>query len=190
MSAIRLAVSALAFCILGMGQNSARLISSSRVYFLRDDTLHQWCAYTNEKRWITSYQSGPAYVHGELEYSDGRISRIYIREESDTGDWVLDEEYDLNRAGELVAMSRVIGRLSEREIKRESYKLYDGKAKLVSSSASSLETNEGLPLPRPLDAYERWPIFYRITDFPFAALLAKLSNGLNAERLCVPSVEP
>jgi hypothetical protein len=170
----------------GIPQNAAPRSSTVR-FFLRDDVLRQWCGYSSQQTWATRVKSVHPEMMGSVEFSNTRLSRIFLRQTDSTGDWVLDDRYDLDRKGEFARLLRVIGYLSENELKQESYGIGGGRATRKSSSASNLTTHDSLPLPRALDDYETWPVYTRIRDFPFAPLLKGLTNsGLRDGELCVP----
>ncbi len=124
---------------------------------------------------------------GSLQYDHGHISQICIRQLNSTGDWVLDDQYEVSQKGEIVKLFRVVGYLSEDALKRESYEIQDGRATRKTRSVISMTTQEILPSPSPLDEVGSWQIFTRTKDLPFVALIERFrSSGVNEPELCVP----
>lgn len=177
----------LTLCTLGFSQRVAPPSATAVRYFLRDDLQGLWCVYSNKETWNSRANSVRAEMMGSIEYSGGRVWRIFVHQQNSNVEWSLEDRYELNQQRNIVGLLRRIVYISEEELKEESYHIAAGKATKTASSAWNLKTNERLPLPRPLDPYEAWPLFTRTRDLPFAVLIEGTTKStLSKEEHCVP----
>jgi len=70
-------------------------ITTQKLFLLEDPEHHQWCAYGNEPAWASEVKSLAAEVVGTVEFSKGKISRINVTEEDETGDWIAYDPYTI-----------------------------------------------------------------------------------------------
>ena len=163
----------------------AQLVRAEEIFFLHDADEHQWCGYANKDNWTSHFQREDVDVMGSLMYSNRRITQINMRQISASGDWALDDEYTLNPSQNLQQLKRDLGYFSENERVLESFRIRDGKAVLISRSASNLTTHKPSSSSRPIDAFGSWPIITKVTDFPFQSLLQAIGEVRSKGSYCL-----
>jgi hypothetical protein len=162
--------------------------AGSRLFLLEDAEHHQWCAYGSESEWTSEVKSLTAMVVATLEYSGGRVAKISITEEDESGDWVIYDHYLIGDKGEIRELKRTINILPGDRSEEETYLVLNGKAKKESSNSRKLSTKEVLPAPQ---EQKNWlpnvPIITRLQDFPFTALITgKHAESASSSKVCVP----
>jgi len=141
-----------------------------RLFLLQDSGHQQWCAYRTESDWAAEVKSLSSPVVGSLEYADGRVSKISLTEEDDTGDWIVYDEYALNKNGGIEAARRTFNIIADDRSIEVTYAIKDGKAREEAKTSRRLSTKEILPSQK--DWLPGVPVVTRVQDFPFFPILA------------------
>jgi hypothetical protein len=71
-------------------------LKSQKLYFLRDDSAKQWCAYTSESEKNSEFGRLRSVLDGEVAYTNDVISRVVFTLNSVSGDWDVQDELILD----------------------------------------------------------------------------------------------
>jgi hypothetical protein len=123
---------------------------------------------------------------GYIDYAGNRMTQINVRTLSVSGDWVLDDEYEVDLNQNLAQLNRDLSYFAEHIQVKESYRFRRGRPTLVSRSATDPDTHERLRRPKPIDFYGQWPIYTTLKDLPFLALLRAIEEVRSKGSRCVP----
>ncbi len=116
------------------------------MYFLRDDTRHQWCGYKSQTEWKTRLNETRSDVYGGVEYRGESADKIFVTEDDSTGDWAIIDEYGLNQKAEVESLKRTINYIPENESEEQIFRIRSGQATRIRSVLRTLRTGEVAPI--------------------------------------------
>lgn len=147
--------------------------SEVAIFFLRDQTHRQWCAFKSESEWHTAMGLVPPHVVGGIEYKDDRVAMVYVSEVDSTGDWKVYDGYTVTPDGKLDRLNRHVTIPSAGVDDEEVWAIKNGRA----------TKQDGKPSKRTylLDV----PIVTSPQSFPFWPLSGKLVEILEKGKVCI-----
>ncbi|MEO5923981.1 MAG: hypothetical protein ABIR70_09155 [Bryobacteraceae bacterium] len=160
---------------LGRSQNAG-----TAIYFQRDDSNQQWCGYTSESDHKAKVKQTRPDLEGTATYLNNRLSKLVVfRVGSESGDWSVEDEYTLDKNGNIQALKRKIVSFPDDVIEERYFLIRDGKAIRQKTTGHTVRSNE-VTKERLKEEYE--PIVRKATAFPFWSFLryhhtAILSTG-------------
>jgi hypothetical protein len=144
-------------------------IVPKRLFLLQDSEHQQWCAYKAESDWSSEVKSLNSPVVATLELADGRVSKVFLTEEDETGDWIVYDTYTLNENGAIEALKRTSNILSDDRKVQVTYAIKNGRAQEEAKTSRRLSTKEILPSQK--DWLPDVPVVTRAQDLPFFPIL-------------------
>jgi len=173
------------FLSLVFAQNGEKRTPGVAVYFLRDDSHKQWCAYATESRFKVQVQALTAVVVGEADYVDGRRSFVRVTETDVTGDWAVNDEYTYNKSGQIKSLKRTINILPEDSSEEQLFVIENGRA--VKQQSVYRELRTGKASQRSINWFKAPPVVTTTGAFPFSALIgSKLNQVRSKGTVCIP----
>jgi len=146
----------------------------------------QWCAYVTQDALNSAPKSrDPEYIV-VAEAREGQLATILIRRS--TEDTTTYDEYSIGHGASLLRLVRTFDAIPERVTRKQIWSLQGGVARKVSEIWTEVGTE--MPVPNERVAvikkdYLEHGIMTRISDFPFARLLAEPSHW-PSKHGCVP----
>jgi hypothetical protein len=170
---------------LAFGQSGGSGSTGRAIYFLRDDARRQWCGYASQSRFKAQVQPLRAEVFGKVDYRNSRVSRVYVTETDETGDWAVNDEYSVDDDGKLRTLKRTINILPEGTSEEQLFAMENGKANRRRSTYHELRS--GRPTEKHVDWFEAPPVIASPQEFPFFALIAGKQQSIwSGGEVCVP----
>jgi hypothetical protein len=160
-----------------------------KLFILHDVKQRQWCIYASESQWKSDVNSSGAPTVASLEFEAGHLNAVDLTHQDEAGDWIVYDQYELGRTGELQQDQREIRILPGDRLVKEVYLIRDGIAHKQNSNTQSLSTGQKLT------NVEDWlpdvPVISRLKDFPFAPLIGVDRSRILAKgKICDASKEP
>jgi len=185
MRPIRNLVMATVFLSLALAQSSEKGVTRNAVYFLKDDSDKQWCAYASESRFKAQIESLKAVVVGGASYSDGRLLTVRVTETDETGDWAVNDEYTCDKSGKIQTLRRTINILPENSSEEQFFVIEKGRA--VKQRSVYRELRTGKATGKSVNWFEAPPVITATEAFPFWPLLgARRDEVWSRGSVCVP----
>jgi hypothetical protein len=101
MRLIHVSVTAMLFASWACAQSGSNMPVGTAVYFLKDEMHRQWCRYARQSELKAHIRAVRAMTVGNVEYKNGRVFTIRVREQDETGDWEVQDEYTVDSAGKI-----------------------------------------------------------------------------------------
>ena len=173
------------FLSLAFAQSGENRTPGKAVYFLKDDSHKQWCAYANESRFKTQIQSLKAMIVGGADYADGRLLTARVTETDETGDWAVNDEYTYNKSGKIQALKRTINILPEDFSEEQIFVIENGRA--VKQRSVYRELRTGKVSQKSVNGFEAPPVITNTEGFPFSDLIgSKRYEVWSKGSVCIP----
>jgi hypothetical protein len=154
-----------------------------KLWLLEDTAKKQWCAYTDQKRWESERDATDWITAGTVDFTDGKVTRVFLTVPSDSGDWVVSDQYAINDTGLMETLTRYTDQFKGGFFERSIYFLEDKQAVLVSRE---FLTPDDVVLPADPDSKQTetghsfrghllpdLKVWLHLIDFPFSAFLEK-----------------
>ncbi len=148
---------------------TSRSSEVKKIYFLRDDTDMRWCGYAGQLRYKAQATLLNPMVVGAADYDSGRIAKVRVTEEDESGDWVVYDEYTVSEGSKIRTLKRVINIIPEDNSEEQVFSMVDGKA--VKQRSAHHELRSGKPTGHTVEWFESPSIITRPQMFPFWTLL-------------------
>jgi hypothetical protein len=173
------------FLSLGLAESNEKGATGKAVYFLKDDSHKQWCAYASESRFKAQIQSLRALVVGGADYADGRLLTIRLTETDETGDWAVNDEYTVNGSGKIQTLKRTVNILPEDSSEEQLFVIEKGSAVKQRSVYHELRT--GKVTQKPVNWFQAPAVITDAEAFPFLPLIGSRRNEVwSRGSLCIP----
>jgi hypothetical protein len=157
-------------------------LKTQKLYFLRDDSAKQWCGYTNQTVENAEFGRMHSVLDGEVDYTNGQVSRIVFTLNSVSGDWDVQDEFIVDKDERFNTVRRSIVNLTHGVEEVQQFIVQDGKAIRQSTTTRALQTGE--PAPALTDDYGA--VITTVTAFPFWTFVKERHQQILSEgKLCV-----
>ncbi len=155
-----------------------------KVYLLEDRAHQQWCGYKIEATWGSEKESLSALVVGTAEYRNDRLSTIALTEAGESGDWIVYDNYSLDREGRVQSLKRTTNVLPGDSSVEQVFTNRNGSMTIVSTTTRSLSTGDPKAV-TPIDV-PSVPILGNLQEFRFASLIVnRLAEIESAGKVCI-----
>jgi len=150
-------------------------------FLLLDTRSSEWCAYTEHGRWRADVEAVNSPVVATVAYSNRRHPTVItVTEESESGDWMVDDIYSLSPSGQVQTLKRTISMLPGDLQIEQWYAFKEGKPVMQSAVQRSLSQH------KPRTMKSAWlpdvPIVSDIRRFPFYGLV---DHEIVGGRMCL-----
>jgi hypothetical protein len=173
------------FLSLVFADSSEEQVNGNAVYFLRDDSHRQWCAYASESRFKEQIQPLRALVVGAANYANGRLLALHLTQTDETGDWAVNDEYTCDKSGKIETLRRTINILPEDSSEEQLFVIHNGRA--LKQSSVHRELRSGKASQRSVNWFKAPPVMTDIEAFPFSALIGSRRGDVwSGGSVCVP----
>jgi hypothetical protein len=163
---------------------SAQLQTKPLRVFLLENVVHnEWCSNTAEPTWKAAVQQIGAMTVGILFYSNNELTRIDLRETDESSDWIVYDNYSLNRHGQIVKLNRLINmQVGDRSVS-QIFSIKNDKAIRIANIEKRLSTGASVISP-PREWLPDIDIKVDPKKFPFSGLI-ELSAVETTSRYCM-----
>ena len=173
------------FLSLVFAQNGEKRTSGIAVYFLRDESHKQWCAYATESRFEVQIQALSAVVVGGADYVDGRLSLVRVTETDETGDWAVNDVYTYNKSGQIKSLKGTINILPEDSSEEQLFVIENGR--VVKQQSVYRELRTGKASQKSVNWFKAPPVITTTGAFPFSDLIGSKRNEVRSKgTVCIP----
>ena len=150
------------------------LLFSQELFLVKSGS--RWCAFTSEAAWKSGIQQSAADQVAEVKFSNGKAVTIQVTQQSESGDWIIYDEYTAGRGGLLLHLTRRINLTGPQISVLTEYDLTHDAIKTTKTETKGLAT--GRPTLPPGSVYVPKARIYRtVREFPFAQILSRRTKS-------------
>jgi hypothetical protein len=154
-----------------------------KLWLLEDTKKQQWCAYTDPARFESEREATEWRTAGTVDYTDGKVSRVFLTVPEDKGEWVVSDTYAVNPTGVIESLVRYTDQFKGGFFEKSAYWIEDTQAVLLSREFMTPDDTV-LPVDPAATQNEAGHTFHghllpdlkvwlHLIDFPFSAFLDK-----------------
>lgn len=170
-----------------------------KLWLLEDTKKQQWCAYTDQQRWEAEREATDWRTAGTIDFTDGKVSRIFLTVPEDKGEWVVSDTYAVNPMGVIESLVRYTDQFKGGFFEKSAYWIEDTQAVLLSREFLTPDDTvlPADPAAKQDEASHTYhghllpdlKVWLHLVDFPFSAFLEKTHTEVwTTGRTCTASV--
>ena len=163
-------------------QSASERRRPTKSFFLEDFTAQKWCGFNSQALWKSKVQSLSARSVATVEYTNTHVSSIEVTEESESGDWIVYDDYSVS-SGKLIRLQRKSNVLPENVSVEQVFRIENGRGVVEKTDTRDLKS--GKPIKNHDVDLPAVPIIVDLQKFPFSALMGTRIAPGQKQETCV-----